>query len=177
MTPLRPLREKTVLLLMSAVVLLPILTWAGLHARSPRWLVRYTVPGSPAPASGSFRARDVRLDNLLHPPPHALEGVTRFAAEFESDLVMEEQGPVALMVTSRGPSKLSIDGRPILGNPGLPPRQSRGETLLLSKGTHRIRVEYAATGPEPYLALVGSLDGRPPRRLPASRLRRPRSGR
>jgi hypothetical protein len=176
MTPLHPLREKAVLLLMSAVVLLPILTWAGLNARSPRWRVRYSVAGSSGPVSRDFRARDVRLDNLLHLPPRALRSGARFTAEFESDLAMDEQGPVALMVTSRGPSRLFIDGRLVLGNPGLPPRQSRGETLRLSRGIHRIRLEYATIGADVYLALVGSLDGGPPRPLPASRLHRPRSG-
>jgi len=84
-------------------------------------------------------------------------GVTKrfewFAIDYSGRFWVEKPGEYDFSLTSDDGSNLYIDGELIVNNDGIHSTQERSGTVLLSRGTHDIRVSYFQ-GPADEIALV-----------------------
>ena len=141
--------------------------WKGQYYRSPDF------SGQPVVR----RDRDPGLDRRPGLPPEVRDAET-FSVRWETVLDAGEGGVAAFMLTSKGGSRLLLNGRTAIDNRSGPLqfRHTRGFQTRLPAGRVRITVEHVVATERPFLALSASFDGEPPRRIDPERLRHPGDG-
>jgi hexosaminidase len=122
------------------------------------------------------------LDSLERRRPSASDttagfDVARFAGRgpafgliYDGWVVLDRDGTYRFETESRGPSRLLVDGRAVVDNPGGDSVSTRSGELTSLRGVHRIRVLYAQERPGAFRVWV-TPPGRPRVALDASMLR------
>lgn len=84
-------------------------------------------------------------------------GVTRrfewFAIDYHGDLLIPEAGEYRFRLTSDDGSRLYIDRKQLIDNEGIHPATTKGGSIDLSKGSHKVRLSYFQAPPY-YVALI-----------------------
>lgn len=78
----------------------------------------------------------------------------QFGLRFDGFLTIEREGDYRFHLGSDDGSRLLINGKQVIINDGVHPHSTKSESLKLSKGVHRLRVEYFENGGEESLALA-----------------------
>ncbi|TPW12625.1 MAG: hypothetical protein FD129_1435 [bacterium] len=162
--------ERWIALAMIGIVIgVPGLLLLAKGSVGPRWRATYF-------SDWQFRGEPMtRLEDGVGseamPPPSA--GSTQVAARWESEFLVPSADSLYLMLVSVGPSRLFIDKELVLLNPSPEGDRVAGVSRQIEPGWHGIRVEYRGTAGTLKADLLVSLDGGPPRPIPASRLREP----
>jgi len=162
------------LLLMLAVVVLPPMALIVVHREDRPWKATYFTRPDFSGTRLVQREPGPGRDGGMRIPENLPRGKA-YSVRWETVLETRRGGRAAFMLSANGGSRMLINGRPAIDNWAPPDqdRMTRGVQVDLPAGDVRITVEHVVRVAHPFLALEASLDGRPPGRIAAERLKYP----
>ena len=113
----------------------------------------YFPPDYPA-SSGAFQQIDPMIFFFFHRRPFS----GGFSIQWEGRLRIDGEAPYSFKLDSSGPATLSIDGKMVIENPGIPaessaPHESRMGEMGLREGLHPIRITFQHKNGSPQIYL------------------------
>lgn len=157
----------------TAASLLPIPLWfivSILLAPRPAWRAEYRASSDFSGASVVRHERELShyWDRTTRKNPGGFDA-RHSAGRWDTCLSLAEARDIPVMLVADGVASLSIDGVERLHVESSRRRVTRGDVIRFEAGTYHLRVQFEPRS-WPSIALLMSLDGRPPRALGSGEL-------